>query len=93
MAAGDVDLAVKLGTEAKELKAGVAPHWESVETDISEADYFASLSRDEKIAYLADWEVVAQMDETEEKDSKGNPVFGIRITVVHRDFTESPKAA
>lgn len=39
----------------------VAPHWESRETGMTEADYFASLTRDERREYLSRSEIIAEM--------------------------------
>jgi DNA invertase Pin-like site-specific DNA recombinase len=61
MRAGDYASATAAMQEASELEAQprVAPHWERRDTGMTEADYFASLTRDGQREYLSKHEIVA----------------------------------
>lgn len=63
--AGDYVAATEAMQLAAELDAGpsVPAHWEERETDITEAEYFTGLSRDEQRDYLATMTIVAKLDE------------------------------
>jgi DNA invertase Pin-like site-specific DNA recombinase len=61
MLKGDLVLAQECMSKMADLKSQprVAPHWEERDSGITEADYFASLTRDEQREYLAKSEIVA----------------------------------
>lgn len=78
MRKGDYSAATEAMREAEALENAprVAPHWETVETEQTEAEYFNALTPDERREYLARYEVTAELRD-------GWPV----VTIVDRDFT------
>lgn len=63
MQKGDLAAAQEAIAQMAELKAQdrVAPHWEEVKTDMTEAEYFISLTRDERRDYLAKFKILAAL--------------------------------
>jgi len=60
MQKGDLGAAQEAIAKMAELKAQprVAPHWELVKTDMTEAQHFASLTRDQRREYLSRFEII-----------------------------------
>jgi DNA invertase Pin-like site-specific DNA recombinase len=69
---GDYAGAAECGRQATELETAprVKPHWDTVITDQSEADYFAAMDLSQRREYLASLRVVAYRDEVRVESPK-----------------------
>jgi hypothetical protein len=72
MKKGDYEAATAAGKEAARLEdlPRIKPHWEPVTTDITEAEYYASLSGEAKRLYIARHQILAHVDMDEDEDGE-----------------------
>jgi DNA invertase Pin-like site-specific DNA recombinase len=82
MRKGDYEAATVAMKEAERLEdlPRIKPHWEPVETKMTEAEYYASLEGEAKRLYIAQRQILAHTDED----------GGIIVVITEKDFGDRP---